>query len=244
MSKIVQRTLNFLELFAQERRPLLLSDISRLLGLPVSSCHDVLHTLQDRGYVYEVAPRGGFYPTQRLYELARTLADHDPILLRAEHVMRAMRDALDESILLSKVHGLKATYLLALEPSHPLRFLAKVGDEVRALHATSAGKAILAGVSAAQLDAYLKSTALMPMTPRSIKSKALLRKDLRAGNRKGWFLNNGESLQGVMTLSGRFTWNKSTYILTIAGPISRLNPRLKKAANLLLQACRRLELPS
>ena len=34
MSKIVERTLDFIELFATERRPLPLSDISRLLGIP------------------------------------------------------------------------------------------------------------------------------------------------------------------------------------------------------------------
>ena len=47
MSKIVDRTLDFLELFAKEKRPLSLSDISRLLSIPVSSCHDVLQALQE-----------------------------------------------------------------------------------------------------------------------------------------------------------------------------------------------------
>ena len=42
MSKIVDRTLDLLELFAKEKRPLSLSDIARLLRIPVSSCHDVI----------------------------------------------------------------------------------------------------------------------------------------------------------------------------------------------------------
>jgi DNA-binding IclR family transcriptional regulator len=36
MSKIVERTLDFIELFAGERKPLSLSEISRLLGSSVS----------------------------------------------------------------------------------------------------------------------------------------------------------------------------------------------------------------
>ena len=63
MSKIVDRTLDFLELFAKERRPLSLSDIARLLRIPISSCHDVIQAMQSRGYLYEIAPRAGYYPT-------------------------------------------------------------------------------------------------------------------------------------------------------------------------------------
>ena len=47
MSKIVKRTLDFFELFAEHKRPLSLSEISKLLGIPVSSCHDVLRALED-----------------------------------------------------------------------------------------------------------------------------------------------------------------------------------------------------
>ena len=67
MSKIVDRTLDFIELFARERKPLSLSEISRSLAIPVSSCHDVLQALRARGYIYEVGPRAGFYPTTVSY---------------------------------------------------------------------------------------------------------------------------------------------------------------------------------
>ena len=60
MSKIVDRTLDFLEIFADQKRPLSLSEISRLLHIPASSCHDVVQALQKRGYIYELGPRGGY----------------------------------------------------------------------------------------------------------------------------------------------------------------------------------------
>ena len=122
MSKIVERTLDFLELFAREKRPLSLSDISRLLTIPVSSCHDVLQALQDRGFIYEIAPRGGYYPTLRLYELGKLITENDPVVLRADLVLRELRNTLDETVLLAKATGMSATYLLTFEPSHPLRF--------------------------------------------------------------------------------------------------------------------------
>jgi DNA-binding IclR family transcriptional regulator len=242
MSKIVERTLDFLELFADQKRPLSLSDISRLLKIPASSCHDVLQTLQDRGYVYELAPRAGYYPTRRLLDVARTISDHDPVALRADLLLRSMRDTLDESVLLARVSGRQATYLLTFEPSHPLRFLANVGDHVRSLHATSGGKALLSTLPSQEFDEFLKSTTFKAATKNTITSKTALRKDIEAGRSRGWFLNREESLDGVMTLSSLFAWNGSTYIVTIAGPTSRIEPRLKLMVGLLVDACTRLEM--
>jgi IclR family transcriptional regulator, acetate operon repressor len=241
MSKIVGRTLDFLEIFADQKRPLSASEIARLLGIPASSCHDVLQALQERGYLYELSPRGGYYPTLRIYEIARTIADHDPVVLRTDVLLRSLRDTVDESVLLSKVNGLQASYLMAFEPSHPLRFLAKVGENVRSLHATSAGKALLANLSSRELDAYLKANSLAALTARTITSKSALREALTTGNKLGWFLNREESQEGVTTLSARFLWTSAVYIVTIAGPTARVEPKVEKAAELLTNVCRLLD---
>jgi len=237
MSKIVGRTLDFLEVFADQKRPLSASEISRLLNIPASSCHDVLQALHERGYIYELAPRGGYYPTLRLYEIAKTVADHDPVVLRTDALLRSLRDALDESVLLSKVQGLSAIYLASFEPSHPLRFLANIGEHVRSIHATSAGKCLLGSLSEASFHEFLKTTHLTALTAQTITTKAALRAEIETGNKRGWFVNREESQQGVTTISARFLWTSSIYIVTIAGPTSRVVPKLEKAAELLTNVC-------
>ncbi|HWA23125.1 MAG TPA: IclR family transcriptional regulator [Caulobacterales bacterium] len=242
MSKIVSRTLDFLELFAERRRPLSLSEISRMLDVPVSSCHDVLQALQERGYVYELAPRAGYYPTLRLLDIAKTIANHDPVVMRADTVLRALRDVTDESVLLAKASGMTATYLLSQEPSHPLRFTVVIGQSVRNLHATSAGKALLSTLDEATLDAFLKTEKLATLTDKTITTKAALKAEIAAGRARGWFSNIEESQPGVVTLSAPFAWNAATYIVTIAGPASRIGPRIESAAAHLLEACQDLEM--
>jgi DNA-binding IclR family transcriptional regulator len=241
MSKIVDRTLDLLELFAAEKRPLPLSDIARLMKIPVSSCHDVLQAMQARGYLYELAPRAGYYPTLRLQRLGQEIGDNDPVVQRAELLLRSLRDTLDESVLLAKVAGMQATYLLAFEPTHPLRFLIKVGESVRSTYATSGGKALLGGLDDAALDAYLRSATLKPLTERTITSKTALREEVMQGRARGWYLNQGESLDGVTTLSGSFRWNTALYIVTVAGPSARLDPRLEQATGLVTNVCMMLE---
>jgi DNA-binding IclR family transcriptional regulator len=241
MSKIVERTLDFIELFATEQRPLSLSDISRLLEIPVSSCHDVLQALISRGYLYEIGLRGGIYPTAKLFNQAAAIAQHDPIVLRAEVLLRKLRNDVDESVSLAIAVGTKVTYLLVLEPSHALRFLVKVGSDVRSLHATSAGKAFLGSLSKEKFDDYLKTAKLTPLTPKSITQKGRLRIEIETSARRGWFLNLEESVDDATTLSSFFVWNGSTYVVTIAGPSARVAPKLSRAAERLMTTCRQLD---
>jgi DNA-binding IclR family transcriptional regulator len=241
MSKIVDRTLDLLELFGREKRQLSLSDIARLLKIPISSCHDVVQAMQSRGYLYEIAPRAGYYPTLRLHELGKELGDNDPVLLRTEILLRSLRDTLDESVSLSKVSGLDAKYLLVFEPTHPLRILVKVGDSIRSVYATSAGKALLGTLDDRALAAFLRSANLVPLTRKTIRSAAALRKDIEAGRTRGWYLNHEESLDEVTTVSAPFKWSNSAYIVTVAGPSSRLEHKLEAVAKLLTDVCRRLE---
>ncbi len=242
MSKIVERTLDFLELFVDEKRPLSLSDISRILKLPVSSCHDVLQALEQRGFIYEVSPRGGYYPTLRMYEAGKVIAENDPVVLRAEILLRELRDRLDESVLLAKVNGLGGTYLLSLETSQPLRFQQKVGNSITSLHATSAGKAILGSLDEVALQAALARIEFKRFTLRTPATAEALRAQILAGREAGYYVNENESIEGLTTISAAFRWQQSLYIVTVAAPTSRIGQRLDEAAGLLLEVCRRLEM--
>jgi hypothetical protein len=45
----------------------------------------------------------------------------------------------------------------------------------------------------------------------------------------------------VTTISSRFVWASAVYIVTIAGPTSRVAPKLDKAAELITNVCKLLE---
>jgi DNA-binding IclR family transcriptional regulator len=241
VSKITARTLDFIELFATQRRALTLSEICRLLSIPVSSCYDVLQALEERGFIYEVAVRGGYYPTARLFDLGKTIMENDPVVLRADMLLRELRDRVDESVLLAKVKGLVATYLLGLEPSHAFRFRLSAGSTISSLHASSAGKALLGTLDEAGLAKALRTIVFRPLTPKTVTSAAALRRRVAEGQRRGWHANLEESLEGLTTLSAAFFWHRSAYIVTIAGPTARLGHAVEDAAKLLVDTCRRLE---
>jgi len=238
MSKIVERTLDVFETFAAEKRPLSLTDMARLLDIPISSCHDVVQALQARGYLYETAPRAGFYPTRRLQAIASVIAAHDSVVVRAEALLTKVRDELGETVTLAKATGMEVRYLLVLEPEHPIRFSVSAGSEIRSLYATSAGKAFLGTLPTAALKSHIKSVELKPMTAKTITSKPKLLADIAQAKLRGWFVNREESIAGVVTVSGVFLWHTSVHVITIAGPSLRMESKLKVAAERLLDACR------
>lgn len=243
MSKIVKRTLDFIELFAEEKRPLSLSEISRLLEIPMSSCFDVVQSLQERGYIYELGHRAGFYPTARLNELASVISQHDPVALRAGLKLRDLRDELDESVSLARAVGHQVTYLMVLEPSHPLRFLVRVGEQARSLHATSVGKALLATLPPEELPEVLGDGPLEPLTEKTITDRDALIEEIAATRERGIAINREESVPTATTATGWFRWHRSDYFVTVAGPTFRVEPKLDAIADRIRQVCAELEQP-
>lgn len=241
MSKIVFRTLDVFEAFASARKPLSLTELGRLLDIAPSSCHDVLHALEERGYLYEVRPRGGYYPTARLFEVARVIHANDPVTERAEPVLQALSSELNASVSLGKAKGMQLTYLVVCNPPDPLRFSVVVGATARNLYATSAGKALLGSLPPAEQRAYLDSIELEPMTPFTITSRERLLEELKASEARGWYVNREESVEDALTISARFVWSDTIYIVTAAGTLNRMERQFDRAVEALLATTRALQ---
>lgn len=236
MSKIVYRTLDFFETFAARKAPLSLTDLTNILDVPLSSCHDVVRALEERGYLYEVRPRGGYYPTARMFEIARTIVENDPITMRAEPILQAICDKYKVSAWLGKARGLQVTYLVVCNSTDPLNYKVSVGGTTRSLYATSSGKALLASLPTAERNATVAQLSLSPLTPATITSKSRLLKDLEEGEARGWFLNREESVEDALAMSVRFVWSGSIYTITAAGSLKRMERQLDAVAKTIVSA--------
>jgi DNA-binding IclR family transcriptional regulator len=244
MSKIVYRTLDFFEAFASRKTPLSLTDLTNILDLPLSSCHDVVQALEKRGYLYEVRPRGGYYPTARLFAIAKTIVDNDPISQRAEPLLQALCDEYKVSAWLGKAKGTQITYLVVCRSTDPLSYNVSVGATARGMHATSSGKALLASFPVEEQKRIVAGMTLEPLTPSTITSKAELLKDVKLGEQRGWFSNREESVEDALAVSTRFEWSGSVYTVTVAGSLKRVERQLQKivdAAFAVANALRRSE---
>src|SRR4051812_3474483 len=103
-SRSALRALEVFEAFRAARRPLSLSETAKLTSMPVSTCHGVFRALEQRGYLYFGAGRDA-YPTRRLWDLAQEINAYDPVALRLEPALTALRNDVDETVILGVRHA-------------------------------------------------------------------------------------------------------------------------------------------
>ena len=117
----------------------------------------------------------------------------------------------------------------------------KPGISLGQLYCKSGGRALLASLDDKLIDEYLKSTKLEDYTERTKISKNEIKREIELGRTRGWFLNEGETEDDLITISASFRWNASLYIVTIAAPSSRFKTKLEEAASMLTNVCKLLE---
>lgn len=241
MSKIVQRTLDVFEIYAAHKGPLSLSELSRLLNIPQSSGHDVVQALLERGYLYELRPRGGYYPTGKLFHISQQIQENDPIGQRAEPVLQDLSGRLHASVSLGKARDETLTYLVVCSPPDPLRFLVQVGSSARNLYATSAGKCLLGSFEPASRREIVAGLKLTPLTPHTLTSAEALLDEIERSLARGWFENCEESVEDALTFSVGFRWNQAFYVITAAGTRNRMERQREQIVAALHDAAQRIQ---
>lgn len=227
------RTLALLEAFRVARRPLSLSELARLAGVPMSSCHGLVKTLERKGFLYFPAQREA-YPTRKLLEMAREIEANDPLATRLAPPLEALRDATGETVILGARQGNSVIYLLVLDSPQTVRYTARAG-EYKPLHSSSIGKALLGALPPDTLSEWLLTNDLPRVTSNTITSARRLKRELEESRARGYYVTRGENVADVMAIAAPLGDERAALGIAIAGPLHRMNPAEKSyAARLLL----------
>lgn len=242
MSRVrtADRTLAIFEAFEAACRPMLLSELAQRARVPVSSCHGLVQTLLERGYLYSLGRRKDIYPTRRLLDAAQRIVRHDPLLERIEPVLHDLRDRTRETIILGKRQGDAVLYLEVVPGLHTVRYTANPG-EFKPLHSSSIGKALLGSLPAEALAGWLRAHRLPAVTSRTLVDPERLRADLVHSHRRGYYMTEGENVSDVTALAVSLSVHGETLGLAIAGPTHRMGEQVEEHAAHLLEARRTIE---
>ena len=237
--KTAVRTLEVFEAFGLSQKPLTLSELARAIGVPLSSCHGLVATLRNRGYVYSVGNNRRVYPTRRILDVAETIVRNDPLLESAVPVLTRLRDDTGETVILGTMEGDAVVYLEIIEGLHTIRYSAKPG-EIKQLHSSAIGKAMLASLDEAGLAKTLSRIALEQITGVTLTDENSLRRDLEDGRKCRVFVTRGENVADVMGMASPTTPGGQPLAVALAGPIGRMDESFDTHAERLLLAAREL----
>lgn len=219
--KLVARTIDLIEVFATQQRPLFLSELAKIMDIPVSSCLGLVRTLINRGYLYEVKKRGGYYPTRKLWLQAVKIDQGNPLLDIIHEQLIALQQQVNETIVLGKIVNDQVIYLDAIESNQSIRYSVQIG-ETRPLHANSIAKAILSKNTDDEILALLEKTPMEPYNEKTITSPEAFIASLQKIRKQGWSENIGDSIDDLAAIAMPFSFAGDWYGISIVGPMQRI----------------------
>lgn len=237
--KAADRTLDVLEAFSRTKRPLSLSELAKEIQMPVSSCHVLVKTLTSRGYINTFGPHRQHYPSKLLFDLASTLLENNPVLAVVSPYLQSLCDACGETVVLGKRLDNHVLYLDVLETTKTIRFSARIST-LRDLHSSALGKALLAQLKEEERRDLVFRLSLAPITGHTFTDPGKLLANIDAGLERGWQLTDGESVDDVMAVAQGISLGGENHAIAIAGPLSRMQPRVQEHADALLSVIEKI----
>jgi len=195
--KSARRVLEILELFASTDRPLALRDVAAFLGLPKSSAHMLLGTLEQRGYLMrDEDDRLALLPAMRAG--GGWIGGVTGRIFRAAHpVLDSLVAALGETIVLGAPTGDLDIRILSHRPSpQAIRYDVSRTPMIPG-YCTAMGHAVLSRLPEETVRAYLARIELVRLTPYTVTDPKAILARLSQERAQGYALNVDERFEGA-----------------------------------------------
>lgn len=220
---ILERTLGLLEFLSRCPQGVALSQIARALSIPKNTTYRMLNTLCSHGYVARNESELTYRLTRKLATLVYTSAQEGGLIERALVPMRALRDRVKETVVISILDNGEGIVLEQVPGLHPFRFVCDPGTR-QPLHASASTKAILCNLDGRELEQVLKRASFPRLTEKTITSAADFRRELERTRERGFGVDRGEALHGVCCVAAAVLDRQGCPVaaITVTGPAERL----------------------
>lgn len=188
-----------IQAFNDEARALTLAEAAARTGLTRAAARRILMTLEDLGFAARQGERH-FVLTPRVLSLGYAYLSSMPLWAFAEPVLETLVEELGETCSIAVPDGTELVYVLRIPVHRILSQGMTVGSRLP-LHCHSAGRILLSGLTAMQLETYFRRASLKAYTDRTITDEARLRKAVAESARKGYAFVDGELQEHISGLS-------------------------------------------
>jgi len=232
------RGLEILEDLHRQEEHQSVSAIAERLRLPANSTLRLLATLETKGYVERDSDSLKYRLTRKPASLALTGVREQSLLEAALPLMRELRDATGETVLLSIIEHGTGIVLEEIQSLHVFRFVCNPGA-YHALHAAAPAKAILAAMPKVDRNRLLDGYAFTKFTASTITDRKAFETELLRGVKKGYWEDHAEEFDGICCVAAP-VFNRIGYpiaAITVTGPLSRMTAREMAKDGALVAEC-------
>ena len=187
----VSRALIILELLAQSRRGLSLSDISRKLVLPKSSVHLLVKTLELMGYLKNNRVNGRYYFGLKLVSLSHTALENLDLREQARPFLQDLMLRSGLTVHMAILEQAEAVIIEKVEAPGMLRLATWVGRRLEA-NSSGVGKALLAFAPEQNINQRVAGRPLTRHNKNTITSLERLIRELKKIRELGYAFEDEE----------------------------------------------------
>lgn len=223
----VTNCLNVLEILAETEIELGVSDISRYLSISTSSAHRLLITLASKGFVAQNPNTEKYKAGMKIVTLGANILNNTNIIRECRPHLQEINHLTGETSILAIYSQGEITYVDKINSNNnPAEYSSLIGMK-RPAYSTANGKILLAFLPEQQLDSYLCSVELRPLTPYTIVDKNELTRNLAEIRITGLAEDNQEAQEGLVCFAApvRNGYGEVVAAMGVSGPPSRVNSR-------------------
>ncbi|MFM1728047.1 IclR family transcriptional regulator C-terminal domain-containing protein [Prescottella soli] len=206
------RGLSVIKAFDAETPRRTLSDVARATDLTRATARRFLLTLTELGYVR--TDGSAFWLTPRVLELGYSYLSSLSLPDIAGPHLEELSDRVSESTSVSILDDGDVVYVARVPVRRIMTVSITIGTRFPAF-ATSMGRVLLAGLSPADLDAYLARVELTPLTGRTIATPDALRAELDKIRSDGFCVVDQELEEGLRSLAAPIRDRDGTVVAAV-----------------------------
>ena len=218
----LDRAMALLEILAL-REGLGLSELGRQAELPPSTAHRLLTTLQRRALVTHDPATGLWTVGVGLFRMGSAYLRIRKLPEIARPVIRGLLDEVGETVNVTMIDRREVVCVAQAESHAPMRAFFRLGRRLP-LHASAAGKAILAAASGELREELLTGIKYERFTAGTLTSRKPLLADVAGAAARGWAIDDEEHTVGMRCVSAAILneWLEPAGAVSISGPAVRL----------------------
>ena len=222
--QVIDRAFDILELLADERDGLGVTDIAARTGLNKSTAHRILSALGARGYV-ERSGRGIYRNGLKLVDLASVHLNRVELKTEARPYLRELTARMNLTTHLAILDGTDAVYIDKVAVESSLRLYSQIGRRIP-VHCSALGKSLLSGLSERELAALVSGYRFEVFTPTTPADAGVLLRQVAAVRERGYAVDDAEHEPGVRCIAApiRDYRGKVVAAVSLTGPAEVVCP--------------------
>jgi IclR family acetate operon transcriptional repressor len=204
-----------------------LTDLSLKVGVPTSTAHRILMTLEKRGFAELSEDTNEWSVGIESFRVGNSYLERTNLIENSRKTMRNLMETTGETANLAISDDGAVVFISQVESHNPIRAFFRPGTRGN-MHASGIGKALLANMLRRDVDKILHSKGCPEYTEKTLTSPAELFRDLETTRERGWAFDDEERYVGMRCIASCIynSYGEAVAGISVSGPTVRFSDHM------------------